>query len=61
MKRYFTSEQYGKIGKPDLGVRIRLKIKGEYKNVLVVSVHFTGEKSRHKGKIELGIHILNKR
>lgn len=54
-KRYFDSEAYNKLGQPDLGAKMyfmqnRKKIWGQ-----VVSVRFTGEKSKHKGKIELGI------
>ena len=54
-KRYFDSETYNKLGQPDLGakmffIRNSKKVWGK-----VVSLRFTGEKSKHKGKIELGI------
>lgn len=54
-KRYFDSETYNKLGQPDLGSKMYFIRNGKKVWGVVVSVHFTGEKSKHKGKIELGI------
>lgn len=54
-KRYFDSETYNKLGQPDLGSKMYFIKNGKKVWGKVVSVHFTGEKSKHKGKIELGI------
>jgi hypothetical protein len=54
-KRYFDSETYNKLGQPDLGSKMYIIQNGKKVWGKVVSVHFTGEKSKHKGKIELGI------
>ena len=59
IKRYFDSETYKKLGQPDLGskmyfIRNRKKIWG-----IVVSIRFTGDKSKHKGKIEIKIAPFN--
>ena len=54
-KRYFDSETYQKLGQPDLGSKMYFMRSGKKVWGSVVSVRFTGEKSKHKGKIELGI------
>jgi hypothetical protein len=54
-KRYFDSETYNKLGQPDLGSRMYIMQNGNKVWGRVVSVNFTGDKSKHKGKIELKI------
>ena len=54
-KRYFDSETYQKLGQPDLGSKMYFMRSGKKVWGSVVSVRFTGEKSKHKGEIELGI------
>jgi len=54
-KRYFDSETYNKLGQPDLGAKMYFIRNGKKVWGTVSLVHFTGEKSKHKGKIELGI------
>lgn len=56
MKRYFTEETYKKMGRPDLGSIIFFVKEGKKVYGKVSGLHFTGEKSKHKGKIELKLH-----
>ena len=55
IKRCYDSQTYQKMGHPDLGSVMFMKCQGIKRWGSVVLVHFTGEKSRHKGKIMLGI------
>jgi hypothetical protein len=55
LKRHFDSETYRKMGSPDLGCVIYFMRAGKKIWGSVSLLHFTGEKSKHKGKIELGL------
>lgn len=55
IKRYYDSETYRKIGSPDLGSIIFVIKSGKRIYGKVGLIHFTGEKSKHKGKIQLGV------
>lgn len=61
MKKYFDSEIYNKIGSPDLGCKMYFKKNGVKIFGKVSSIHFTGLKSKHKGKIEIGLAPFNKK
>ena len=58
-KRYFDSETYRKIGSPDLGCKMYIIRAGKKIYGTVQSLHFTGIKSRHKGKIEIGLKLYS--
>jgi len=55
LKRYFDSETYAKMGHPDLGQKIYFMRAGKKVWGRVALLHFTSDKGKHKGKIELGL------
>lgn len=57
-KRYYDSETYRKIGSPDLGCKMYIVRAGKKIYGTVQSLNFTGVKSRHKGKIEIGLKLF---
>ena len=57
-KRYFDSDTYNKIGSPDLGCKMYIIRAGKKIYGTVCFLNFTGIKSKHKGKIEVGLKLF---
>ena len=55
IKRYFDNETYTKLGQPDLGCKMFAIKSGKKIWGTIASIKYMGNKSKHKGKIELGI------
>ena len=55
MKRTISKETYSKMNKPDLGSKIYLLKNGKKVFGIVSYIEFTGDKSKHKGGIRIGI------
>lgn len=53
--KFFTEETYEKMGRPDLGSIIYFVKEGKKVYGKVSGLRFTGEKSKHKGKIRIKI------
>ena len=61
VKRYLKPETYAMIGRPDIGNKAYILKNGKTKIWGIVTLlHFTGEHSKHKGKVEIGIEPFDK-
>lgn len=55
LKRYYDSETYNKMGRPDLGTKCYFMKGGKKIYGIIVLINFTSEKGKHNGKILLGL------